>query len=110
MSQISTIVNALIMLPVGAAIDGVYARQCLRHIERRGYELAGIVHDWSTALTKLRADEAEVVVFARLEHFEPDWTPRIEYVGDETRDLAKPVRPPRNEGPGDGRHRRPRPA
>jgi hypothetical protein len=108
----STIVNAIILLPVGAAIDGTRAKLGLLHGERRGYKLVGIVHDWETALIKTRAKEAEVVIIPDPNDFQPDWTPRIEYVGDETQDLARygHIRH-RNDGPdGGGRHRRPRPA
>lgn len=112
MTNLSTIVNAIILLPVGAAIDGTRAKLALIHIDRRGYRLVGVVHDWATALVKVRAREAEVVVFADTEDFHPEWTPRIEYVGDETQDIARygHVRH-RNDGHTDqgGRHRRPRP-
>lgn len=110
MAPFSTIINAIIMLPVGVAIDSARAKLCLIHIERRGYHLAGVVHDWATALVKVRAQDAEVVVFADPDDFKADWTPRVEYVGDETQDLARygHIRH-RNESPGDGRHRRPGP-
>lgn len=108
MSEFSALINAIIMLPVGAAIDGLYARQCIRHVEKHGYRLAGILlHDWSSALTMLRSEEAEVIVMARAEHFDPDWTPRVEFVGPDTRDLSRYAKP-RNEGTGDSRSRRPR--
>lgn len=101
------------LLPVGAAIDGTRAQLCLIHIERRGYQLVGVVHDWATALIKVRAHDAEVVVFADREDFDPEWTPRIEYCGDETQELARfGYLRHRNEGPsnpGDSRHRRPGP-
>lgn len=113
MNQLS-ITHAIMLLPAGVAVDSVYAMHCLMHIERRGYELVGIVHDWPTAVAQVRADEAEVVVFAREEHFEPDWTPRVEFVGEETRDLPlfDAISKPRNERAepgGEGRHRRPGP-
>lgn len=105
MTQFSTIINAIILLPAGVAIDSIYARHCIAHIERRGYELVGVVHDWTTALTKVRAQEAEVVVFARRDHFDPDWTPRVEFVGQTSRDL----RPELNtNNAGRNRDRRPR--
>lgn len=114
MSNLSTIVNAIILLPASVAIDGAYARQCVTHIERRGYELVGILNDWATALVMLRSNEAEVVVFARQEHFEPDWSPRIEFVGADTRELVRTGHTrPRNErrtNSDDSRNRRPRPA
>jgi hypothetical protein len=108
------VTNAIMLLPTGFGVDSTYARHCLLHIERRGYELAGIVHDWDTAIAQVRADEAEVVVLAREEHFDPGWTPRIEYVGEETRDLPSfdSIRKPRNERAepgGEGRNRRPGP-
>ena len=114
MTEVSTLIHAIMMLPVGVSVDSTYARHCLLHIERHGYELVGIVHDWDTAVAQMRANEADVVVFAREEHFGSDWTPRVEFVGEETRDLPNfdAIHKPRNERPqpgGDGRHRRPGP-
>lgn len=100
------------LLPVGAAIDSTRAKLCLIHAERHGYKLVGLVHDWADALIKTRACEAEVVVLARAEDFQPDWTPRIEICGEETQDLVRYGRiRPRNESPSaDPRRRRPGPA
>lgn len=113
MPKFSTIINAIILLPVGAAIDGSFARQCVTHIERHGYRLAAVLTDWATALTMIRSKEAEVVVLAQREHFEPDWSPRIEFVGADTRELIRNGRiSPRIEQSGDeddSRRRRPRP-
>ena len=112
MTKVSELIHAIMVLPAGAAIDGTRARLCLTHIERRGYQLVGIVHDWATALIKVNRHEAEVVVFAHPEDFQPDWTPRIEYTGDETQDLVRYGRiRHRNDPPnaGDSRNRRPGP-
>ena len=114
MTEIPTATHAIMMLPDGVTIDSTYARHCLLHIERRGYELVGIVHDWDTAKAQMRDDKAEVVVFAREEHFGSDWTPRVEFVGEETRDIPSfdSINKPRNERPqpgGEGRNRRPGP-
>lgn len=103
------IVNAIIYLPRHIPLDSTFARQALIHIERRGYQLNCIVHEWRDALRLTRAGTASVVVFARPEHFEPDFQPRCEFVGEETQDLTRlgaAVRP-RNER-GDDRSRRPR--
>jgi len=110
-TKVSTFVRAIMLLPVGAAIDGIRARLCLVHAERHGYQLVGLVHDWSTALAKTRAKEAEVVILAGPEDFQPDWTPRVEYCGDITQDLVRHGRiRPRNESPAaDARRRRPGP-
>jgi hypothetical protein len=110
-TQVSALVNAVILLPVGAAIDGIRARLGLLHGERRGYKLVGIVHDWETALIKTRAKEAQVVIIPDPADFDPNWTPRVEYVGDETQELARYGRiRNRNDGPGgDSRSRRPGP-
>jgi hypothetical protein len=112
--QFSTIVKAVILLPIGAAIDGSFARQCITHIERHGYRLAAVLTDWAAALTMLRSKEAEVVVLARREHFEPDWTPRIEFVGADTQELIRAGRVSRrierSANADDSRNRRPGPA
>lgn len=114
MPQFSTIIKAIILLPVGAAIDGSFARQCLAHIERRGYRLAGVLTDWAAALTMTRSREAEVVVIAQRDHFESDWTPRIEFVGADTRELLRNGRISdhieQSGDPDDSRNRRPGPA
>lgn len=104
-------INAIILLPVGVAIDSIRAQLGLLHGERRGYNLVGIVRDWETALIKTRAKEAEVVIIPNPGDFDPDWTPRVEYCGDETQDLLRYGRI-RNEPTGetgDGRSRRPGP-
>lgn len=112
-TEISALIRSIMLLPAGAAIDSTRAQLCLIHIERRGYQLVGIVHDWATALVKVRARDAEVVVLAGPEDFNPDWMPRIEYCGDETQELARyGYLRHHNEPPGDSgdvRHRRPGP-
>jgi len=110
-TEISALIKSIMLLPVGAAIDSTRAQLCLLHIERRGYQLVGIVHDWAAALLTVRAHEAEVIVFADPADFQPDWTPRVEYVGDETQDLVRYGRIfNRNESPSaDLRRRRPGP-
>lgn len=111
MTELSALIKSIILLPVGAAIDSTRAQLCLAHIERRGYQLVGIVHDWVAALATVRANEAQVVVFADPDDFQPDWTPRIEYCGDETQDLVRYGKIfNRNESPSaDLRRRRPGP-
>jgi len=111
-THVSTKIKAIMLLPVGAAIDGIRAQICLIHSERRGYKLIGTVFDWAAALSMLRAKEAEVVVLADPDDFKPDWTPRVEYAGDETQDLVRYGRiRHRNDPPnaGDSRNRRPGP-
>lgn len=103
------IINAIIYLPRHIPLDSMFARQALAHIERRGYQLYSIVHEWGDALRLTRDGSASVVVFARAEHFEPDFDPRIEFVGEETQDLTRIGKvQPRTERTGDSRSRRPR--
>lgn len=109
------IVKALIYLPEHLSATSVLAQQARAHIEYRGYRLLGFVHTWEESLTLLRAKAASVIVFARPEHFEASFTPRIEFVGEDTIDLMQRGTPParhRNERrseTGDSRSRRPRP-
>ena len=105
------IVNAIIYLPRHISLDSMFAMQALAHIERRGYQLHSVVHRWCDAIRLTRTGAASVVVFARAEHYEPDFQPRIEFVGEDTIDLTRhgAVRPrsDRREA-GDSRSRRPR--
>lgn len=109
------IVKALIYLPEHLSATGLLAQQARIHIEHRGYRLLGFVHEWPQALGLLRARAATVIVFARPEHFEPTFEPRIEFVGEDTQNLTRYGTPPptrhRNErhSEGDSRSRRPRP-
>jgi len=102
-------VNAIIYLPIGIALDSVYSRQCMQHVVRRGYELLTIVQQWSAVEQLLKAGRAQVVVFASRDHWSDDFSPRIEFVGEDTVDLVRIGRSrPRNERrTGDDRSRRP---
>lgn len=103
------IVNAIIYLPRHIPVDSMFARQALAHIERRGYQLYSVVHDWRDALRLTRTGVASVVVFARAEHFEPDFEPRVEFVGEDTQNLARAGAAQARHGrTGDSRSRRPR--
>lgn len=82
------IVQAAIFLPTHVALDAAIARECLAHVERRGYELRHILRTWAEVLQVFNAHEVDVVVFGRVEHLDPAWTPRCEFVGHETRDVA----------------------
>lgn len=108
------IVKALIYLPDHISATGILAQQARTHIENRGYRLLGFVHTWPEALALVRTRFASVIVFARAEHFEATFEPRIEFVGENTIDLTRygvPSTRPRNErhSEGDSRSRRPRP-
>lgn len=107
-----TVLYAIIYLPAGVALDSIYARQCMEHVTRHGYELRSIVQSWPAVEQLLCDGSAQVVVFASQEHCDPNRTPRIEFVGDETQDIVRLGRArPRNElrsETGDDRHRRPR--
>ena len=80
--------RAIAFIPSDNPLDGVYAIQCLQHIERRGYQLVAILRTWEQVLEALRADLAQVIVVARREHLDPDRAPRIEVVGGGTRDVS----------------------
>lgn len=111
----SDVLNAVMLLPAGAPIDGLDAQLCQTHIERHGYELVAILYnDWLSALTLTRSNKAQVIVFAEHEHFASEWIPRVEFAGEETHDLVKygRIRRHANQSPsemGDGRSRRPGP-
>jgi hypothetical protein len=96
-----TIINAAAFVPMAADLSSLHAAQCLAHIERRGYRLFSVLRTWAQVVEALHAGAVEVVVFARRDHLDPEWTPRFEYVGDETRDLLAGERAkPRNNSPG----------
>jgi len=110
---VQAIVKALIYLPQHISATSILAQQARAHIEYRGYRLLGFVHSWEDTLSLLRARTATVIVFARAEHFEASFEPRIEFVGEDTINLMERGAPrkPRNErhSEGDSRNRRPRP-
>lgn len=81
-------IRAIIYLPLELALDSLLARHCLEHIGRRGYELLTVAREWAIVVQLLHLGRAEVVVFARRGHIDPNWTPRFEIVGDDTRDLC----------------------
>jgi hypothetical protein len=98
------VVSAVAFVPPGIPLDGTAFKECLAHIENRGYKLFSVLRDWEAALSVLRNHSAQVIVFAQQDHFNEHWEPRIEFVGEDTRRLVagKPPRPT-NAGP-----RRPR--
>lgn len=83
--------KAVIFMPPDLPEDGLYTRQALMHLDRRGYVLACMpLRDWDSVLHILRHRLASVVVFARREHVDPAWEPRVEFVGEETQRLCAP--------------------
>lgn len=88
---------AIIFLPTSVDLDSTLAAHCLEHIARRGYRLLTVARDWPIVEQLLRAGSAQVVVFARRSHVDPDWAPRFEFVGEDTRDDVAGRRRPRNE-------------
>jgi hypothetical protein len=85
----TTLIRAIAFLPSGP-IDDVFANQCIAHCAHRGYEVAGLVRgDWPTALSMLAAGLATVVVFARQEHLDAEWEPRVEFCGETTQALFR---------------------
>jgi hypothetical protein len=109
MSQLSTIVHALIYLPPGHTIDSHFAQICLAHIEDHGYKLAAVVHSYTDVMRAFATGLATVAVFARREHWDPEWEPRVEFATlDPCRDVNRPqiLRRTVSEG---GQPSRPRP-
>jgi len=103
------LIHAIIYLPPIVAMDGQLAAHCLEHIARRGYRLVTVARDWALVDQLIRKNLAEVVVFAKQSHIDPDWLPRIEVVGEDTRDLCASRKRPRNDAPKAAeRTRRPR--
>lgn len=84
------LLHAIIYIPAHLPVDGIYTRQALDHIQRRGYQFRTIVQDWAQAIKLTRNGSAQVIVFARHEHFEADFVPRIEFVGQTTQDIPRP--------------------
>jgi hypothetical protein len=99
------IIHAVIYLPAVIALTDPLAAHCLEHITRRGYALFTVARDWSLVQLLLRQGTVQVVVLARREHLDPDFTPRVEVVGQDTRD-NRPALMQRN--PGRNRDERPR--
>lgn len=82
--------EAVVYIPDDIELDGgLYARQGVAHIERRGNRLAGVLRDWAHVLRL--AGEGVVVVFARREHCPPAAEVRREFVGEETTRLVRIV-------------------
>jgi hypothetical protein len=104
-------ITAILFVPAGVALDSIYVREGMEHLARHGYNLLTFASDWAVVLQLIALGRADVVVFARKEHRDPDWTPRVEYVGEETQEIIRLGRSrPRNQRSeeGDGRNRRPR--
>jgi hypothetical protein len=104
-------IKAVAFVPPGP-LNNEYVNNCLTHMHHRGYKVAGLVRgDWEAALAMVAGGEASVIVFARKEHMDEQWEPRVEFCGEETIRLceapgeAKPPRP-RNDGPSGRRPRR----
>jgi hypothetical protein len=103
--------TAAIYVPEGHPLDHDFFKEGVAHINRRGYEFCTIARDWDTVVDLVKNREVNVIVFARREHMRPDWTPRVEYVGEETKRIVAEETKPRNDkkkGWGWGKSRRPR--
>jgi hypothetical protein len=96
-------IRAVAFVPPGPLnqVNEGYLNNCLTHIDRRGYKLAGLVSgDFPAALAMIRAGNATVIVFARREHLNDQWEPRLEVCGEETIRICEGKLPrPRNDGP-----------
>lgn len=86
--------RAIILMPEGVETTAAMAENCVDHCNRRGYTVTMLARTWDAVLQALGAGLASVVVLARREHFDPNWKPRIEYVGQQTRDLRPQLRAP----------------
>lgn len=91
-------IHAAIYLPPDVAMDGQLTGHCLEHITRRSYRLVTVARDIKIVEQLIRLNAVQVVVFARQSHIDPSWLPRMEVVGEETRDLCA-GRAPRNDAP-----------
>lgn len=100
--------TAAIYIPPNQPFDGKYVREGMLHISRHGYDLKLMVHDWDTIVDLVRERAIDVIVFPRRRHMLRSWTPRIEYIGEETQRIVagKQPRNQRQQEAG-GRHRRP---
>lgn len=94
---------AIAFLPAGP-LDPVFINQCIAHCNHRGYTFAGLARDWPTALKMVRNGLANVIVFARQEHQDPTWEPRVEVCGETTQALFR-----HGPGPDPVKSRRDRP-
>lgn len=83
-------ITAVAFIPEDHPLDGVYARRCLDHMEQHHYRLRAIIRTWDQLDQVIRANTAEVIVFARREHFFRIWKPRIEFVAQSS---VEPHRP-----------------
>lgn len=82
--------EAVVYIPDDIDGDGgLYARQGVAHIERRGNRFVGVLRDWAHVLRL--AGEGVVVVFARREHCPPAAEVRSEFVGETTTRLIRIV-------------------
>lgn len=100
--------TAAIYLPPNQPLDGKYAREGMLHVSRHGYDLKLMVHDWDTIVDLVRDRAIDVIIFPRRKHMLRAWSPRVEYIGEDTQRIIA-GKPPRNERPygTGGRHRRP---
>lgn len=105
--------TAAIYVPAGDPLDGKYAKEGILHVNRRGYQMSTIVRDWDTVVDLVKNRTVNVIVFARRDHMRPEWSPRVEYVGEETqrivRDLPTDGKPRNDKGWGLRGKRRPSP-
>lgn len=81
--------SAVVFVPSGP-IDDVFVNQGIAHCTRRDYKVAGLVRgNWPAALAMIAAGLASVIVFARREHRDEKWEPRVEYCGEDTQALFR---------------------
>lgn len=91
-------VKAIIYLAAGLPMNASFARLCLDHCVRRGYEICAILRDWNSVHRVLIDGQADVVV-----NVPGHWHPEAHRCADnDTTDLTRyraEFRRPSNDGP-----------
>lgn len=96
-------IRAAVFLPTGPMSDR-FALQGIAHCTHRDYQFSGLVRNWESALAMLHDGLVSVIVFARPEHWDETWEPRIEFCGEVTQALFRQAPGP-EVAKSTGRHR-----
>lgn len=86
--------TAIVYIPTGVERDLQFARECIDHMDRRGYQNGGIYRTMEDVRRALNRG-ATLVVFARQSHSNVGVHVPSEFVGEETVRLAWSI-PPRD--------------
>lgn len=87
MNAAQQLLHAIAYLPPGVPIGGPLAAVCRNYAERQGYALTGVAHTYEDILAMFAAGSIQIAIFARREHWNPLWLPRIEFA---TNDATSP--------------------